>query len=41
MREEQRETETETETENLKLVPGSELSAQGLMQGSNPRAARS
>ena len=31
---------TEKETQNLKQAPGSELSAQSPMQGSNPRAVR-
>ena len=37
----QRETETERETPNPKQVPGSALSAQSLMWGSNPRTMRS
>ena len=42
-RERERETETETETEtwNLKQVPGSELSPQSPMRGSNSLIARS
>ena len=35
------EVQWERETQNLKHTPGSELSAQSLMQGSNPRTARS
>ena len=31
----------ERETQNLKQAPGSELSAYGLMQGSNSQAVRS
>ena len=31
----------ERETQNLKQAPGSELSAQSWMQGSNPHAMRS
>ena len=31
----------ERETQNLKQAPGSELSAQGLMRGSNSRTVRS
>ena len=41
----QRETETERErereTQNLKQAPGSELSAQSLMRGSNSQTVRS
>ena len=33
--------ERERETQNLKQVPGSELTAQSPMRGSNPRTARS
>ena len=33
--------ENERHTQNLKQVPGSELSAQRLTQGSNPRTMRS
>ena len=35
------EGQREGETQNLKQAPGSELSAQSLMQGSNPQAVRS
>ena len=35
------ERETERETQNLKQAPGSELSAQSLMQGPNPKMMRS
>ena len=48
MREREREKEREREeghremeTQNLKKAPGSELSAQSLMQGSNPWTTRS
>ena len=33
--------EKEKETQNLKQAPGSELSAQSPMQGSNPQTVRS
>ena len=33
--------ERERETQNLKQAPGSELSAQSLMQGSNPQTVNS
>ena len=36
-----REGQREEETQNLKQAPGSELSAQSPMWGSNPRATRS
>ena len=35
------EGQRERETQNLKQAPGSELSAQSLMQGSNSQTARS
>ena len=35
------EGQRERKTQNPKQAPGSELSAQSLMQGSNPRAVRS
>ena len=35
------EGQRERETQNPKQVPGSELSAQSLMRGSNPQAVRS
>ena len=37
----ERERERERETENPKQAPGSELSAQSPMRGSNPQTARS
>ena len=38
--ERERERERERETQNPKQAPGSELSAQSLMRGSNPQTRR-
>ena len=40
-KEREREREGQRETQNLKQAPGSELSAQSLMWGSNPQTVRS
>ena len=40
-RQRERDRQTERETQNLKQGPGSELSAQSLIWGSNPQTVRS
>ena len=40
-REREKQRERERERQNPKQAPGSELSAQSLMRGSNPRTVRS